>query len=82
MLRYQFGPFFAYFHTGRNEDLLALTEYALKRTPNAEEAMLWRGWALYRKGEVLEAQWMFQNALTEHPDYADALYALKFLQGN
>jgi tetratricopeptide (TPR) repeat protein len=36
MLRYQFGPFFAYFQTNRLEDLLALTEYALKRTPNAD----------------------------------------------
>jgi tetratricopeptide (TPR) repeat protein len=82
MLRYQFGPFFAYFHTGRNEDLMALTEYALKRTPNAEEAMLWRGWALYRQGNVQEAVQMFQNALIEHPNYTDAQYALKFIQGN
>ena len=82
MLRYQFGPFFAYFHTGRNEDLLALTEYALKRTPNAEEAMLWRGWALYRQGDLEQAVKMFLSALEEHPDYTDAQYALKFVQGN
>jgi len=33
MLRYQFGPFFAYFFSSRNADLLSLTEYALKITP-------------------------------------------------
>lgn len=82
MLRYQFGPFFAYFHTGRNEDLMALTEYALKRTPNAEEAMLWRGWALYRQGKTLQAVEMFQKALEAHPGYPDAVYALNFVQGN
>ncbi len=31
MLRYQFGPFFAYFNVNRLDDLLELTEYALKR---------------------------------------------------
>lgn len=82
MLRYQFGPFFAYFNTGRNDDLLALTEYALKRTPNAEEAMLWRGWALYRQGEALQALQMFQDALVAHPGYSDAQYALDFVQSN
>ena len=60
MLRYQFGPFFAYFHTARIDDLLALTDYALKRTPNSEEALLWRGWAMYRKGDREEATKLFQ----------------------
>ncbi len=43
MLRYQFGPFLAYFNALRTEDLLALTDYALDRTANSEEALLWRG---------------------------------------
>ena len=80
MLRYQFGPFFAYFHTGRNDDLIALTEYALKITPNSEEAMLWQGWALYRKGNRDEAVKLFQQALEARPEYSDANYALKFVQ--
>ena len=50
MLRYQFGPFLAYFHALRTDDLMTLTEYALKITPTSEEAMLWRGWGLYRLG--------------------------------
>jgi tetratricopeptide (TPR) repeat protein len=82
MLRYQFGPFLAYFHAGRNDDLLALTEYALKVTPNSEEALLWRGWGLYRAGKREEAIVQFQKALQEHPGYADAKYALDFVIKN
>jgi len=82
MLRYQFGPFFAYFHTSRIDDVLALTEYALKRTPNSEEALLWRGWAMYRKGDKEEAVKLFQQALDARPDNPDALYALGFIRDN
>lgn len=82
MLRYQFGPFLAYFHAGRNDDLLALTEYALKVTPNSEEALLWRGWGLYRAGKKEEAIVQFQKALQEHPGYQDAQYALDYLSKN
>jgi len=79
MLRYQFGPFFAYFHAGRTDDLLALTEYALQRTPNAEEALLWNGWALVRKGETNRAVEQFRKALEANPNYQDAVYALDFI---
>jgi tetratricopeptide (TPR) repeat protein len=79
MLRYQFGPFFAYFHAGRTDDLLALTEYALQRTPNAEEALLWNGWALVRKGETNRAAEQFRKALEANPNYQDAVYALDFV---
>lgn len=79
MLRYQFGPFFAYFHAGRNEDLLVLTKYALQRTPTSEEALLWHGWALYRNGEVDEAIIEFQKALVENPNYQDAKTALQYV---
>lgn len=79
MLRYQFGPFIAYFHTGQIAELETLTEYALKRTPNAEEALLWHGWALYRKGEIDGAMADFRKALEKNPNYQDAQYALEFL---
>jgi tetratricopeptide (TPR) repeat protein len=82
MLRYQFGPFFAYFHSGRIDDLLALTKYALQRTPNAEEALLWHGWALYRQGKTAEAIADFRKALEENPNYQDAQYALDFVGAN
>ncbi len=82
MLRYQFGPFIAYFHTGQIDDLIALTEYALKVTPNAEEALLWHGWAMYRQGDISQAIADFEQALVENPNYQDAQYALDFVRAN
>jgi tetratricopeptide (TPR) repeat protein len=82
MLRYQFGPFFAYFHTFRTDDLLALTEYALQRTPNSEEALLWRGWARYRSGDKAGAAEDFNAALEANSYYLDAQYALNFVSSN
>jgi tetratricopeptide (TPR) repeat protein len=82
MLRYQFGPFFAYFHSGRMEDLMTVLDYALKRTPNSEEAMLWKGWALYRQGDSAGASEQFSKALEARPAYPDAVYALDFLRNN
>jgi hypothetical protein len=82
MMRYQFGPFFAYFHTGRTEDLAALADYALQRTPNSEEALLWKGWALYRQGKNQDAIQSFQKALDANPMYLDAQYAMDFVAAN
>lgn len=82
MLRYQFGPFIAYFNAGRNQDLLALTEYALSRTPNSEEALVWHGWALYRAGDKSGALAEFEKALEAHQDYPDALYGIEFVNSH
>ena len=82
MLRYQFGPFFAYFFGERNDDLLVLTEYALQRTPNSEETLLWHGWGKYRAGDTQAAISDFQAALTENRFYQDAEYALDYVAAN
>ena len=79
MFRYQFGPFLANFHGQRNDDLLALTNYALQRTEMSEETWLWHGWALYRDGDTLKAVENWRKALAIHPGYQDALYALSFV---
>jgi hypothetical protein len=77
--RYQFGPYIAYFHSGRTEDVIALTEATLQRTAKAEEARLWRGWAYYRLGDVGTAIEDFRTALIINPNYLDAHYALEYL---
>lgn len=82
MLRYQFSPFMAYFHSLRTDDLMALVDYALQRTPNSEEALLWKGWGLYREGRKQEALDSFTKALIEHPGYEDALYAINYVNQN
>jgi len=82
MLRYQFGPFIAYFKTARNGDLKALAEYALKITPTSEENRLWHGWALFREGDRAAAIDEFNKALHVNPNYMDARYALNYVGGN
>ena len=77
--RYQFGPYIAYFHSGRTEDVIALAEATLQRTAKAEEALLWRGWAHYRLGDVGAAIEDFRAALKVNPNYLDGHYALDYL---
>jgi hypothetical protein len=73
MLRYQFGPFFAYFNTGRMDDMEELVDYALQITDASEEALIWRGWVLYRQGDTNGAITQFRLAQTANPGsvYAD-----------
>jgi tetratricopeptide (TPR) repeat protein len=77
--RYQFGPYLAYFHAGRTEDVLMLANATLERTSKAEESLLWRGWAEYRLGDANAAVQDFRRALGINPNYLDARYALDFL---
>ena len=79
MLRYQFGPFHAYFQTQRYDDLLALTEHTLQVTPNSEEAFLWKGWALYSLGNSTGAIEAFRKSYESNPTSHDAQYALDFM---
>ena len=80
MMRYQFGAFIASFQDHRTEDLLSLTDYALQRTPNSEEALLWRGWGLYQQGDYDGAIASWELALKHRPNYFDAEYALDFVR--
>lgn len=82
MLRYQFGPFMAYFHSLRTEELMTLTKFALGITRTSEEAMLWRGWGFYRQGQRQDALSLFSAALKIRPDYEDALYAIDYVNNN
>jgi hypothetical protein len=77
--RYQFGPYIAYFHSGRTEEVIKLAEATLNRTAKAEESLLWRGWAKYRLGDVSGAIADFRAALAVNPNYEDAQYALEYL---
>jgi hypothetical protein len=79
MFRYQFGPFLAYYHSGRTEDLLDLLDYALQVTPNSEEALLWKGWAEYRLGNNQAAVNAFLEAYKNNSKSTDVLYALDYM---
>lgn len=69
MFRYQFGPFLAYFHSGRNDDLLVLTDYARGVTEMSEETWLWYGYGLYRKGDNAGALKAWQKADNINPRF-------------
>ena len=69
MFRYQFGPFLAYFHSGRNEDLLTLTNYARGVTEMSEETWLWYGFGLYRQGDYDGALKAWQKADSINPQF-------------
>lgn len=74
MFRYQFGPFHAYFYSNRIDDLDILTEYAAyvtQREEQSEEIWFWRGWALYRKGDVDGALKAWNKAKEINPNYYD-----------
>ena len=81
MFRYQFGPFWAYFHSNRIDDLLALTDYARGVTDMSEEAWLWYGWALYRQNDFKGAKAAWQKALSiNDAPYVDARTALEYVK--
>jgi len=81
MFRYQFGPFIAYFQSGRIDDLLVLTDYARGVTEMSEEAWLWHGWGLYNKGDYAGAAKAWNKAIDINPSsYVDARIALQYVQ--
>jgi tetratricopeptide (TPR) repeat protein len=81
MFRYQFGPFWAYFHDNRIDDLLVLTDYARSVTEMSEEAWLWYGWALYRQNDFKGAKAAWQKALSINDSpYVDARTALEYVK--
>jgi hypothetical protein len=77
--RHHFGLYHAYYNVGRFEDVITLTEATLNRTPKAEEARLWHGWASFQMGDVLTAIEDFRAALQVNPHYLDAQYGLEVL---
>jgi len=82
MLRYQFGPFIAYFHSLQTEELMTLANYALSITPTSEEALLWRGWGYYRQGENDKALKQFHDALEVNAGFQNAKDAIELLGGS
>jgi tetratricopeptide (TPR) repeat protein len=78
MTRYQFWPFVAYFNADRIDYLLEITEKTYKPINGwyAEEALLWHGYGLFRKGDINGALADWNKALKVHPNYCDAERAI------
>lgn len=76
MMFYQFGPYRAYFNTGRYQDIIDVADAALNARPDLEENFFWRGWARYMLGDREAAVADFRSALEVNPNFDDARSAL------
>ncbi|MGB8644502.1 MAG: C39 family peptidase [Anaerolineae bacterium] len=76
MLWYQFGPYVAYYRTGRYDEVLGLTNATLAVVDDLEESHYYRGLALQALGRTTEARAEFTTALRYNKNYADAQQAL------
>ncbi len=77
MLRYQFGPLAAAYALGDHAELQRLADYALKITPESEEALFWKGRAFLMVGNAPAAVTLFEKALQINPGYRQAIEALR-----
>jgi predicted double-glycine peptidase len=76
MLWYQFGPFEAYFATGRHAEIVALADATLRNVTDVEELHYWRGLALQAQGDGDAARRAFQKAVELNPHFQPAIDAL------
>ena len=76
MMWYQFDPYVAYLHVGRNDEVIALANSLLRATDDLEESHYYKGLALRALGRPAEARAEFQAALKWNKNYKDAQDAL------
>ncbi|MBN1582576.1 MAG: C39 family peptidase [Anaerolineae bacterium] len=77
MLWYQFGPFSAYYHSGRHEELIALARATIAVTGQVEELHYWLGMGLRATGDAEgAAAEAFRRALSLNGNYVEAAEAL------
>ncbi|MBV7331336.1 C39 family peptidase [Chloroflexi bacterium TSY] len=79
MLWYQFGPFEAYYETGRYQEVVALANATIATTQSIEELYFWQGKGLAALGDRVGAQRAWQRALELNPNYQPAANALNGL---
>jgi tetratricopeptide (TPR) repeat protein len=75
-LWYQFGPFEAYLHVGRYQDVIALTDATLEVTNNLEESYYYRALARRALGDDAGARADLEKALQYNPLFERAAEAL------
>jgi tetratricopeptide (TPR) repeat protein len=76
MLWYQFGPFAAYYHSGRYEELIALARATIAVTEHVEEVHYWLGMGLQASGDEEGAAEAFRRALSLNGNFVEAAQAL------
>jgi len=82
MVWYQTGPYFAYYYTGRYQDVINLADTTLSTVasgPTLEESLIWRGRAYYMLGDTQSAVKDYRATLKIHVDWPPAVQALQDL---
>jgi hypothetical protein len=80
MLWYQTGPYWAYYYSGRYQDVQSLADTTLNDTisePVLEESLYWRGMANTALGDSSGAISDFRDSLKWHPGFAPSLEQLQ-----
>jgi len=80
MMWYQTGPYFAYYYSGRYNDVISLADQTLERMsaePILEESYYWRGMAYLALGDNERALTEFRDSLKHHPGFGPSLAALE-----
>lgn len=81
MVWYQTGPYFAYYYSGRYQDLIDLASLTIKNANNPflEETYYWRGLGYLMVGKQDDAVADFYTALEYHPNFGPATAQLQYL---
>lgn len=84
MMWYQTGPYWAYFYSGRYQDVVDLATQTLDNMsePILEESYYWRGLAKEALGDVPGAIADMETSLKYHPGFEPALEQLERLGGS
>ena len=81
MLWYQTGPYFAYYYSGRYQDVIDLANATFNTISDdvLEESGTGAGWAKLALGDTTGAISDFRESVRLHPDFAAGLYQLSQL---
>jgi tetratricopeptide (TPR) repeat protein len=79
MLWYQTGPYFAYYFTGRYQDVINLANQTLKNMsePVLEESYYWRALSYYALGDSDQAIEDLRTSVKVHPGFAPGVAMLE-----
>ena len=78
---YQTGPYFAYFYTGRYQDVINLTTQTIDGAsqPYLEENFYWRARAYVAMGDIDSAVQDLRTSIEYHPDFTPSVELLQEL---
>ena len=81
MMWYQTGPYFAYYYSGRYQDVINLSSLTIDAAtePYLEESFYWRALAYVAIGESQKAISDLYTSLEYHPEFAPSVALLQQL---